>query len=151
MLYALLVLVAVIVAVVVAVVVVLLWIASRRPLTSFPRYKFNSWIPVILNTGAVTFWGYCFVRASFIRGGHRAHEQYHHLRVIAMGRLGHLTGYLWTLLVGLWRTKLSKVEAPNGRVYLAAYYDHPEEKAARAYEALHLHTWPALGRDPSKG
>lgn len=124
------------------------WSVYRVPLRSFPRYKFNSLIPRLLNTAAVTCLGWCFVRGSFIRGQHRAHEQHHHNQVVACGRATHLARYLWTLVVLFIRTKGSKVQAPNGRTYYAAYYDHPEEKAARIYEGIHAHTWPAIGRTP---
>ena len=120
----------------------------RVPLRSFPRYRFNSIVPRLLNTGAVTCLGYCFVRGSFIRGQHRAHEQHHHNQVVALGRATHLYRYIRTFLVLLWRTKAAKAQAPNGRLYLMAYYDHPEEKAARIYEGIHAHTWPAIGRAP---
>ena len=104
-----------------------------HPVRPTPRYKFNSWVPKLLNTGAVTFFGWCFVRRHFIAPHHRAHELYHHSEVVRLGRWRHLGGYLWTFCVALVRTRGAKVQAPNGRTYLAAYYDHPEERAARRY------------------
>jgi hypothetical protein len=104
-----------------------------HPVAALPRYKFNSIVPRILNTGAVTCLGWCFIRRHFITGHHRAHELYHHSEVCRLGRWRHLSGYLWAFLVLLVRTRGAKVQAPNGRIYLAAYYDHPEERAARRY------------------
>lgn len=138
MLYALL---ALVIAATVAVVLI-----NRVPLRANPRYKFNSAIPWLLRTGAVTVLGWCFVRGSFIRSQHRAHEMYHHNKVVYKGRWVHLGSYIWTFIVLFVRTRGARMRAANGRVYFVAYYDHPEEIQARQYEVVHSLTWPSLGQ-----
>jgi hypothetical protein len=122
-----------------------LWVNSHRLQPHHPRFKFNSIVPRLLNTGAVTCLGWCFVRRNFIQPKHRAHETWHHLEVVRLGRWRHLWRYLWTLAVLAWRTRLSKVEGPNGRIYFACYYDHPEERAARKWADDHPTTYSPIG------
>jgi hypothetical protein len=122
-----------------------LWVNSHRLQPHHPRFKFNSIVPRLLNTGAVTVLGWCFVRRNYIAPKHRAHETWHHLEVVRLGRWRHLWRYLWTLAVLAWRTRLSKVEGPNGRIYFAAYYDHPEERAARKWADDHPTTYSPIG------
>jgi hypothetical protein len=121
------------------------WIEYRYPLASQPRYKFNSLIPALLRTGAVTCLGWCFVRGNRIGSHHRAHEVFHHRRVIAQGRWCHLWAYLCAFGAGLLRHGFAKVTSPTGREYLAAYWEHPEEIAARAYADANAEVYPPLG------
>ena len=134
-----------IVGIAVAIAVAVLWIEWRYPLQAHPRYKFNALLPKLLGTGAVTCLGWCFVAGAFIRSHHRAHEMAHHNAVVRLGRWRHLWFYVTDFLRGLAAYKLERVTSPSGRVYLRAYYDHPEEVAARAYADANATTWPTLG------
>jgi hypothetical protein len=129
----------------VIVVGLVVWAVERKPLTAHPRFKFNSIIPLLLNTGAVTVLGWCFVRRNTIGAHHRAHETWHHLRVLSLGRWMHLWRYLLAFLGGIRKHRLGKVTTASGRVYLAAYWWHPEEIAARAYADANPTLYPPLG------
>jgi hypothetical protein len=122
-----------------------LWVNSHPMGKNHPRFKFNSPIPKLLGTGAVCVLGWCFVRGNHIGAHHRAHETWHHLEAVRLGRWRHLWRYLWALAVLAWRSRLSKVEGPNGRIYLAAYFDHPEERAARKYADANHGQYVPLG------
>jgi hypothetical protein len=122
------------------------WLTWRYPLRPRPRWKFQSIIPRILNTGAVTMLGWCFVAGNRIGAHHRAHEEYHHREVVRLGRWRHLWSYLWAFVTGLWRTRAGTYTTATGRRYLRAYWEHPEEVAARAYaDAQHEHYVPLGG------
>ena len=122
------------------------WLDWRYPLRPRPRYRFCHWLPRLLRTGAVTCLGWCFVRRERILPHHRAHEEYHHSRVVALGRWRHLARYVLDSARNLLRYGLGRTEPDdNGRSYLLAYTLHPEEIAARAYADAHYAEYPALG------
>jgi hypothetical protein len=121
------------------------WISWRYPVLPRPRWKFNSIVPRLLNTGAVAVLGWCFVAGNTIGSYHRAHEEYHHRRVVALGRWRHLATFLLDFVRGLFRHGFATVQMPSGKRYLKAYWWHPEEIAARGYEMSQGHTYTALG------
>jgi hypothetical protein len=121
------------------------WLSYRYPLRSRPRWKFQAIIPRLLNTGAVTMLGWCFVAGDRIGSHHRAHEEYHHQCVVRLGRWRHLWSYLWAFVVGLWRTRAATYTTATGRKYLQAYWWHPEEIAARSYADGHHVNYPPIG------
>jgi type VI protein secretion system component VasK len=118
---------------------------AAHPVRPGPRYKFNSIIPRLLDTGAVTCLGWCFVRRHFIAPHHRAHEHGHHEKVKEKGRWRHLYEYLRDFVGGLLRWGLERVETPTGKLVLRAYYDHPEERWCREYADAHAATTNGLG------
>lgn len=120
--------------------VTLVVIVAEHPMLAFPRYRFNALLPRVLNTGAVTILGWCFVRRQYITAQHRAHEQYHHVCALTMGRWKHLGMYLVHFVGGLRRYGLATV-TPAQRTYLKAYWLHPEEVAARAYADANAHRY----------
>lgn len=128
------------------VIVVLSLTAYMRwhPIRETPRYKFNSIVPRLLDTGAVTILGWCFVRRHIITAHHRAHEEYHHQCAYYQGRWKHLGRYLLDFFRGLLRYRFQKVEGPTRR-YLAAYWLHPEEVAARAAADANAHRYQDIG------
>lgn len=126
------------------------WLDWRYPVRPRPRYKFCHWLPRFLNTGAVTCLGWCFVRRSVILPHHRAHEEYHHQRVVALGRWRHLARYCWHSVAGLIRWGLARTVADaSGRSYLLAYHLHPEEIMASEYADTHYTEYVALGSSRS--
>jgi len=127
------------------VLAVALYVAAH-PVRPSPRYKFNSWVPKLLATGAVTCLGWCFVRRHFIVPHHRAHENGHHEKVKEKGRWRHAYEYLRDMCAGLVRWGFERVETPTGRMVLRAYYDHPEERWCRQYADDHAATTNGLGR-----
>lgn len=133
------------------VLAVLVWVIVlevRYPVRPRPRWKFRSLIPVLLNTGAVTMLGWCFVRQGWIRSHHRAHEEYHHQQVVALGRWRHLWRYLIEFLRGLRIHGLAAYTHTTSKRYLLAYWAHPEEVAARLYAEANHANYPPLGSAP---
>lgn len=126
------------------------WLDWRYPVRPRPRYKFCHWLPRLLRTGAVTCLGWCFVRRAVILPHHRAHEEYHHSRVVALGRWRHLARYCWNSVAGLIRWGLARTVADGaGRAYLLAYHLHPEEIMAREYADANYTAYVALGSSRS--
>lgn len=109
-----------------------------------PTYHFNSIIPVLLSTGAVTFGNHIFVRRHFIREHHRAHEEYHAWRSRVLGTLGHLWSYLSTMARLLVKTRCARMTVFNRKMF-AAYFLHPEEQAASRYADDYWHLYRQLG------
>ena len=128
------------------VIVVLSLTAYMRwhPIRETPRYKFNSIVPRVLNTGAVTVLGWCFVKRHFITSHHRAHEEYHHQCAYTQGRWRHLARFIWTFCCGLVEYRWQQVQGPT-RTYLAAYWFHPEEIDARRYADANAYRYDAIG------
>jgi hypothetical protein len=135
-----------VVAVLLAWALVAVWLEWRYPLGEHPVFKFNSPVPRLLRTGAVTVLGFCFVAGDRIGSHHRAHESYHHRCCVLRGRWSHLAEHLAGTLAGVWRHGLRRYTTATGRVYYAAYWWHPEEIAARAYaDAVHHYYQPIGG------
>ena len=111
---------------------------------STTRYRFNSVLPRLLSTGAVTFGNRVYVRRHYIRREHRAHEEYHAAESRRLGTIPHLARFVWWFLRGVGKHGFKRITA-HGRSYLRAYWLHPEEVAARAYGAAHAHEYTDLG------
>jgi hypothetical protein len=126
----------------VAFAVILEW---RYPMREVPYEKFNSFIPVLLGSAACSFLGFIFYRRHFASSKLRTHEWYHWMRAKEMGRWTHLLEYIADFLTGLLQYGLKTVYVEQfGKKYLLAYWNHPEEELARAYET-YAHPRPPLG------
>lgn len=125
------------------------WLGKRADARDGPIYKFNSLIPALLDSGAVSLLGYIWVRRAGITAILRRHEEGGHWRI--QHEKGHFRGAVDYLVDAVRSMRahgfgMITVDYHGKKLrYRAWYWRHPEEVLARKEELDDRYAFRALG------